>query len=229
MTEGIIPTATADQTTKPAFEVTGSGLFHPNIMGRIFLTVMEEIMGTNGINAILNMARLQHLIGNYPPRDLERQFPFADYSKLSQAILDFYGPRGGKGLLLRAGRATFKYGLKEFGPLLGLADLAFRLMPLGMKLKIGINAIAETFDKFSDMTAYVIEEKDKFIYVIGVCPECTGRVGKMERPSCFLATGILQESLNWLSGGKNFRVTEMTCMMMSDKDCRFDIDKAPLD
>ncbi|MBU0493379.1 MAG: 4-vinyl reductase [Chloroflexi bacterium] len=198
-------------------------------MGRIFLTVMEEIMGTNGVNAILNMAQMQHYIGSYPPRDLENQFPFEDYARLSQAILDFYGPRGGRGLLLRAGRSTFKYGLKEFGPLLGLADLAFRLMPLGMKLKIGINAVAETFDKFSDMVAYVIEEKDQFVYVIEVCPECTGRKDTMDRPTCFLATGILQESVNWLSGGKNFRVMESICMMSGDHDCRFNIDKTPMD
>ena len=41
---------------------------------------------------------------------------------------------------LRAGRYAFNLGLKEFGPLLGMADLALKLMPMTMKMKIALNA-----------------------------------------------------------------------------------------
>ena len=44
-----------------------SGYYYPNLMGRIYLEAMEEIMGRNGLNAILNLASLPHLIDNYPP------------------------------------------------------------------------------------------------------------------------------------------------------------------
>ena len=51
-----------------------SGLYYPNKMGRIYLMAMEEVMGANGIKAVLNLAKVPELIGNYPPNNLAREF-----------------------------------------------------------------------------------------------------------------------------------------------------------
>ena len=95
--------------------IAKSGLHYPNRIARIYLQAMEEIMGKNGLNAILNMANLKHLIDNYPPENLDREFDFADYSSLNGALEEMYGPRGGRGLAQRAGRASFAQGLRNFG------------------------------------------------------------------------------------------------------------------
>ena len=50
-----------------------SGLYYPNKIGRIYLMAMEEVMGTNGIKAVLNLAKVPELIGNYPPNNLARE------------------------------------------------------------------------------------------------------------------------------------------------------------
>ncbi|NJL95677.1 MAG: hypothetical protein HC915_19075 [Anaerolineae bacterium] len=84
-----------------------SGLYYPNKLARITLEAMEEIMGKNGLNAILNLAGLSEYIGNYPPDNLEKAFDFTDFTALMVALEDMYGPRGGRGLALRAGRAAF--------------------------------------------------------------------------------------------------------------------------
>ncbi len=36
--------------------------YYPNKMGRIILLAMEEVLGSNGIRAVLNLANLSHLI-----------------------------------------------------------------------------------------------------------------------------------------------------------------------
>jgi hypothetical protein len=87
-----------------------SGLYYPNKIARIALMAIEDVMGKNGLNAILNLAGLSHLIDNYPPDNLERQFDFADFSAINGALEEMYGPRGGRGLALRAGRAPFPKG-----------------------------------------------------------------------------------------------------------------------
>jgi predicted hydrocarbon binding protein len=208
--------------------VTGdkSGLYYPNLMGRIYLEAMEEVMGKNGVNAVLNLAKLRHLIDNYPPQNLNREFDFADFGALGQAIDDMYGSRGGRGLALRAGRAAFADGVSKFGALVGVSELAFKVIPLGTKLKVGVRAMAETFSKFSDQHSEVEEKKDRFIYTIRQCPVCWGRTS--DRPICFGAVGILQEGLRWVSGGKDFRVEEFECHARGDEYCRFDIFKEPL-
>jgi len=136
-----------------------SGLHYPNNIARIYLQAMEEVMGKNGLNAILNMAGLNQLVDNYPPNNLNREFDFADYSALNGALEEMYGPRGGRGLALRAGRASFAQGLRHFGALAGAGDLAFKVLPLGTKLKIGIPAMARIFTQVSDQRSTVEETR----------------------------------------------------------------------
>src|SRR5215831_5462827 len=114
--------------------VQKSGLHYPNKFGLIILKSLEEVMGKNGLNAILNLAGLNNYIENYPPDNLEKGFDFTELSAIGVALEDMYGPRGGRGLALRAGRATFSQGLKNFGALAGVGDLAFKVLPLGAKL-----------------------------------------------------------------------------------------------
>jgi predicted hydrocarbon binding protein len=138
-----------------------------------------------------------------------------------------YGPRGARGLALRAGRACFKYGIKEFGPVLGIADLAFRLLPLGMKLKVGFEVFAETFNKFSDQIVRLSEDEEYYIWIIDRCPVCWKR--RTDEPCCHLAVGILQEGLYWVSSGKSFQVEEVECIAKGDATCTIIINKRPLD
>jgi bacteriochlorophyll 4-vinyl reductase len=188
---------------------------------------LEDVMGRNGVNALLNMAGLRERVNNPPPNDLRREYSFGELSTTSQALETMYGQRGARGMELRAGRIAFNYGLKEFGPLLGMADLALKLMPLGMKLKIVLNAVAQTFDRFSDQPTHVEEKKGQFLYVIEKCPVCWHR--HSETPCCHIARGIIEESLHWVSGGKDFRVEEIECRAVGDPTCTFTIDKDPLD
>jgi len=201
--------------------------YYPNKMGRIVLLAMEEVMGRNGVNAILNLARLKNLVNSYPPNNFDRQFSFEEVGAIQQALEDMYGPRGARGLALRAGRACFKYGIKEFGPVLGIADLAFRLLPLGMKLKVGFEVFAETFNKFSDQIVRLGEDEENYIWIIDRCPVCWER--RTEEPCCHLAVGILQEGLYWVSSGKSFHVEEVECIAKGDVTCTILINKRPLD
>ena len=205
----------------------GPDFYYPNKMVRIILLAMEEVMGRNGVSAALNLARLRHLVNNYPSNNFDREVTFDEIGGLMKALDDMYGPRGGRGIALRAGRAAFKYGIKEFGPVLGIADLAFRLLPLNMKLKVGADIFAEAFNRFSDQIVKVTDEEERIVWQNVRCPMCWGR--KSDSPCCHLAVGILQESLYWVSGGKHFDVTETTCTAIGHETCTFIIDKKAMD
>jgi predicted hydrocarbon binding protein len=205
-----------------------SEYYYANKIALIAIKALEEVMGKNGLNAILNLAHLPHLIDNYPPDNLERQFNFADFSAVNLALEEMYGPRGGRGLALRAGRATFSDALKNFGALAGAGDLAFKVLPLQAKMRIGIPAMARIFTQISDQLSTVEERENEFIYTIHRCPVCWGRKGTSDKPVCFIAVGLLQEGLKWVSGGNEFRVNESKCMAMGDDICEFVIQKTPL-
>ena len=200
---------------------------YANKMARITIKALEDVMGKNGVNAILNLAHLPHLIDHYPPDNLDKGFNFADFSALNQALEEMYGPRGGRGLALRAGRAAFDDALRNFGALAGVGDLAFKVLPLQIKLRIGVPAMAKIFSQISDQYSTVAEHETEFIYTIHRCPVCWGR-NSSDKPVCFVAVGLLQEGLNWVSGGNEFRVNESRCVAMGDPVCDFVIQKHPI-
>ena len=206
--------------------VPTSGYYYPNKMGRILLASMEEVMGRNGLNALLNLTEMPQFIQEPPSDNLEKQFDFANIANLTQGLDEIYGPRGGRGLALRGGRAIFSRGLKQFGALAGVGDLAFKVLPLQAKLKIGVPAVARIFSQFSDQTSRVEDFDDHFLYYIDRCSMCWGR--KADRPICYIAVGILQESLRWVSGGLEFRIEEIECVAMGAPSCVFRIDKEPI-
>jgi len=209
-------------------QIPKSGFYYANKFTFIALKAYEDVMGKNGLNAILNLAGLSHLADNYPPDNLEREFDFADFTAIHIALEEMYGPRGGRGLALRAGRATFNDALKNFGALAGVGDLAFKVLPLQAKLRIGLPSAAKIFSQVTDQHSTVTETESEFLWTIHRCPICWSRQG-LDKPVCYISTGLLQAMLTWVSGGLEFRVNESKCKAMGEEVCEFVIQKEPID
>lgn len=201
-------------------------LYYPNRMGRIILRSMEEIIGHNGVNAILKLGNLSSLIGNYPPDNNEPGFSFSTVACLTEMLERAYGPHGGRGLALRIGRACFNYGVRHYSTQMGLTETAFRLLPLSAKLPVGASAFSELFNKFTDQRVRIEHKEEKILWHIDRCPLCWER--QAAEPVCHLAVGLLQEALYWVSGGKVFNVEERTCIAAGDPACTIEIDQTPI-
>ncbi len=129
--------------------------YYPNRMGRIILESMEEVIGRNGLNALLNLAGQSHLISDQPAPDPQPVFSFPVISGLLTQLEHAYGPRSGRGLAIRIGRITFKYGMREYGTQMGLTETAFRLLPSGAKMRAGGQALADLFNKETDQRVHL--------------------------------------------------------------------------
>jgi len=206
--------------------ITSETFYYPNRMGRIILLSMEEVMGRNGVNAILKLASLPSLMEAYPSDDAKLAFPFTTLSSITDMLEHAYGPHGGRGLALRVGRACFNYGVRQYGTQLGLTEMAFRLLPLPLKVNAGARIFAELFNNYTDQRVRVEEDDGKLFWHIDRCPLCWER--KAQDPVCHLAVGLLQEALYWLSGGKVFNVEEQTCIAAGDATCTIVIDQSPI-
>jgi predicted hydrocarbon binding protein len=205
-----------------------SGYFYANKFALTMLEALEDVVGKNGLNAVLNMANLSNLIDHYPPKNMAKEFDFADVSAINQAVVEMYGERGGRGLALRAGRATFDEELRSFGALAGTSANEFKQLPLQSRLKVGLTALAKIFSSVSDQICAVEEREEDFIYSIRRCPACWGRQAQAH-PVCYSIVGLLEESTRWLSGGQNFQIQESDCIAVGADACRFTIIKSPED
>lgn len=191
-----------------------------NSLVRQALASSQEVMGDNGLNAVLRTSGLERFIGNFPPNNLEPSIPASQYAKLNQAIEEFYG-RGGKGMLRRIGKASFQYGIREQSTLLGVAGMALKLLPEKQKIKFILNGMADALRKSNpQVEAWVDESGDRLAYVESTCAICHSR--QSSEPVCHLYVGSIQEAVHWATG-KEYRVVETHCLAKGDDYCRFEV------
>jgi hypothetical protein len=191
-----------------------------NSLVRQALTSMQEVMGDNGLNAVLRTSGLERFIGNFPPNNLEPSIQASQYAKLNEAIEQFYG-RGGKGMLRRIGKASFQYGVREQSALLGVAGVALKLLPERQRIKFILNGMADALKKSNpEVNAWVDESGDKLAYVESTCAICNGR--HSADPICHLYVGSVAEAVNWATG-KEYVVTETHCLAKGNDYCRFEV------
>jgi predicted hydrocarbon binding protein len=205
--------------------------YWPNKMGRMMMLALEDVLSPGRLQAVLNRAQLGHRINNYPPDNLELEFDFSELSMMMQALEELHGPQAGRELAVQAGRAGFKYALRDFGTLMGLSDLSFRFLPLQVKLWVALGAMADTFNNFSDQRVRVTQEGARFHYVIDRCPLCWSRT--TSEPCCHAATGLLREMISWIAApeagqGNGLDVREVSCIAAGAPSCTFDIRLPPV-
>ncbi len=198
----------------------------PNAALRTLLEAIEEVLGKNGTKAILRAGGLQRFIDNFPPNNTEMAVTFADYGAAEQAVEDFCGARGARAMLMRIGRTTFRYTLKEQPAILGLAGIALKALPMGTRMKVILDNITKAANKDVNQPAHLREEPDAFYFVVEECP-CRWRP-KHQKPACFATVGVLQEALNWATG-RNFKVEEVACISNGASACVYRIPKEPIE
>lgn len=191
-----------------------------NSLVRQALTSAQEVMGDNGLNAVLRTSGLERFIGNFPPNNLEPSIQASQYAQLNKAIEDFYG-RGGKGMLRRIGKASFQYGLREQSALLGVAGVALKLLPEKQRIKFILNGMADALKKSNpEVNAWIDDSGDRLAYIEATCAICHGR--HSETPICYLYVGSIAEAVQWATG-KEYEIRETHCIAKGDEYCRFEV------
>ncbi len=191
-----------------------------NAVVRQALVASQEVMGENGLNAILRASGLERFIGNFPPDDLEPAVKTSEYARFNQAIEEFYG-RGGPGILKRVGRASFRYAIEEQAALMGLAGTALKMLPKKQRIKFILNSLVNALEKSNpEVDAWSGEKNGKMIYAERTCAICFGRTS--EKPICHLYIGTLSEAVKWATG-EDYPIRETACLAMGDPYCQFEV------
>ncbi len=202
-----------------------SGFYYPNSIVRDFLLAMEDVMGHNGVSAVLNLAGMHDWVGHYPPDDLEPSVDFGEFSAINGTLMEMYGPRGGRALARRSAWVTFSDLLKKGGAFAELTRIGDQNLSVDDVLSKGLPALVAVMDQLSDQTSEVRSEADHYVIRLERCPVCWGR--KSSEPTCHAIVGLLEEYLRWLSNGTAFEILETRCMAMGDAVCEFQVGKKP--
>ena len=194
-----------------------------NSLVRQALVSAQEVMGDNGLNAVLRTSGLERFIGNFPPNNLEPSIKTYQYAQLNQAIEDFYG-RAGKGMLRRIGKASFQYAIREQAALLGVAGVALKLLPERQRIKFILNGMVDALKKSNpQVEARVDDSGSNVAYIDATCAICHSR--HAETPICYLYVGSIGEAVQWATG-KEHQIVETHCLAKGDPYCRFEVGEA---
>lgn len=203
-----------------------SGLYYPNRMARYFFQAMEDVMGQSGLNVVLGLAGLDVYVGRLPGDNLAGEFDFAAMAAIQAALEEMYGARGGRGMALRIGRASFAQGMRSFGALAGMNDPAFRALPPEARCRLGLMALANVYSSFSDQQSSFEDDEHGYRFIVQTSPMAWGRTA--DKPVCHALVGSLQECMRWISNGDEYYVVETACHACGDDACVFTINKTPI-
>jgi hypothetical protein len=208
----------------PTISIPESGLFFPNNIARIFIVSMEDILGKNGLNTVLNLAGQSAYIGNYPPNNAERNFDFASFSSISGTVENVYGTNAARMMAARAGVAVFDQVVKDLGAPVEVQDPGYKDKPLAEKISTGLMFVRRMFSNTQNEPFKVLDNGN-YLYPVYKCPICWGRTTK--EPSCFLIGSILQASVRWTTGGVELPVTQIKAHSCGDPSCDYVIPVIP--
>jgi predicted hydrocarbon binding protein len=96
-----------------------------------------------------------------------------------------------------------------------------------MRLRVGLEVLAETFNKYTDHAVRIEEDERHFRWTVDRCGMSWGR--RSSSPCCHLSVGVLEEALYWVSGGRQFYVEEVACAAIGDPACVILAGREPLE
>lgn len=203
--------------------IPDSGVLYPNSFVHHLLLSLEDVLGKNGVKAILNMAGQSAMIDNYPPDDMTPAVDIARYSSIIAALDDMYGDRGAQALALKAGNVLFRETMKKSGDPLKVESDEFKAKSLEEKVESALLMILNFVNRTSE-TKLPRTADGQFIYMAEKCPVCYGRETKA--PRCYLTAGLLQAAIRYATG-MEFPVTQVKAHSCGDASCDYVIPVVP--
>jgi hypothetical protein len=203
--------------------IPDSGLKYPNSFVYNLLKSLEDVLGKNGVKAILNLSGQSSMINNYPPDNMNPEIDIARYSMIMGALDDMYGDRGAQALALKAGNMLFIETMQDKDPL-GVGTDEYKAKPIEEKIERGLIMI-KSFVTKTAITSIPRTADGQFLYEVENCAVCYGRETKV--PRCHLNVGLLQAVVRYSTNGLELPVTQIKAHSCGDPDCEYVIPIIP--
>jgi len=185
-----------------------------------FVTV-QEILGKNGLNTILNYTKLPDYIDNYPPNTLDQDHPFSDFTRFVSGMVEVLGERGARSIMMQAGLKGFANMLADMRGLFdlegvrvaqGSADKLFAeyVRIQTMMVPAGRGRVGDNHKDYTTDEGWCLE--------LSPCYWCQDL--KTESPICYAEIGFELGTARWIMGDDAV-VEETHCIARGDPMCRF--------
>ncbi len=180
-----------------------------NMVIRFIMDATEEVMGLNGLKAVLNYGGLTYILENKPDYSFDKNYTDDEYGALTSNLYKVVGTQGGKALFRLVGKTTGVF-IIEKGIFESLKDL-----PAKEKLSkmMEIFAMATGRGKAEEVEGVLTYDN----------PQCSACQNVKDKgPVCTPINGIFDEFIKW-AGLTGVRTIETKCKAKGDDTCRYEI------
>jgi hypothetical protein len=198
-----------------------------NRVSQLVLSGLKEIIGVSELAKIVSRIvhgekatsqEINHEIPDVPDCDLE---------KMQVIMENQFGQKGMQGLMVRSGRASCKFFVKEYGSSMKVTSMEYRLLPSKKRLMIGLQAAAGLWSELFTAKISVVDQGDYWVWQ-ETEPEKKNSCPHLSQ-NCYFTIGLIQEYLSWMSGGKVFSVKKADPRVQEQVISCLRINKQPID
>lgn len=198
-----------------------------NFVMRIYLSTIENIVGSNGLKSILNYAHLEKYIDSMPPNNDRLEIPLKDLQIIFHSLYELFGQKGVRGLQLRVGRENARIGIEGRSSLAKPLMVAARLLPEAKRMHLLLQKLVEQSNQvytfqIGESPVELQEDEDHFLIIHKDRFESEGITSDV--PVCNLFVGNLQHAVEWITRHPH-KVEEIECRAMGHSADVFRIEK----
>lgn len=180
-----------------------------NMVVRLILDATEEILGTNGLKALLNYGGHIGLFENKPDYSMDKNYTDEEYGRLTASWYKVLGIDGGKAVFRMIGKSMAKRSIGT-GIFESLKDL-----PPAEKLFKMIELVSLATGR-----GRVTREGDIIFYDNPQCSACLSLTA--DSSICTGLNGSFDEYAAW-AGVTGVKTIETNCKAKGDASCRYEI------
>lgn len=176
-----------------------------------------EIIGNDGVRLIWQSA-------SWTSTD---SLSATNLGRMEVALCNVFGQAAGEGLSLRVGRAALTQVICQMGPEMGLLDLDFRLQRARLRIRKGLECLAEVLWTPIGVQCELEEQVECWCWTLYPSQSYVSFNGRIP-PTSFIK-GLVQEYFAWSSGGKIYPVESHVLEKEDISAYAFRINKQPLE
>jgi predicted hydrocarbon binding protein len=199
--------------------------FISNMTFRVVLLGIREIIGENGLNTVLNYAKLAKYRDNLPPNDHEKnRCLVSEVAAVDKGVADIFGDKGAAAILFQVGRMQAKWGLEENPDTAAAARNIFSGMSGFDTAKTALELAAGVVAAETDCKAWAQTDGQDLLYHIDENTHSFGM--KSKTPVCHVTSGFVTGVIAWATGEEGWIGREEACMAMGAPHCTHRVKKA---
>lgn len=180
-----------------------------NITIRATIDATREILGDNGLKALLNYTNLAYILDNVPDYSFTKGYEEREFNALAAGYYSILGTSGAKALFRLIGKAIGGKVLAS-GAFDSLKDL-----PVDEKALKMLETYAMATGK-----GKAFREDGVLVYDNPQCTACSGL--KDDSPVCTALNGMFDAYFAW-AGITDKRTAETKCIAKGDATCRYEL------